>query len=78
MRRSIFGACLGLALMTTGADAQTETTRDPNFGRGERVSGESFAFLSGTSMSAPPKALLPVGLPLGSLPKSSAPVSGVC
>ncbi len=43
MRGSILGACLGLALMTTGAAAQTETPRDPNFGRGERVSGESFA-----------------------------------
>ena len=43
MRRSILGACLGLALMTAGADAQTETPRDPNFARGERVSGESFA-----------------------------------
>jgi gamma-glutamyltranspeptidase / glutathione hydrolase len=43
MRRSIWGACLGLALMTAGASAQTETPRDPNFGRGERISGESFA-----------------------------------
>ncbi len=43
MRRSILGACLGLALMTAGAQAQTEQVRDPNFGRGERVSGESFA-----------------------------------
>ena len=42
MRRSILGACVGLALMTAGADAQTQP-RDPNFGRGERVSGESFA-----------------------------------
>lgn len=43
MRRSILGACLGFALMTAGADAQTGAQRDPNFARGERVSGESFA-----------------------------------
>ncbi len=43
MRRSIMGACLGLALFATGADAQTDPPRDPSFGRGERVSGETFA-----------------------------------
>ncbi len=41
MRAFIFAALLGGALMTS-ADAQTPP-RDPNFGRGERVSGESFA-----------------------------------
>jgi gamma-glutamyltranspeptidase / glutathione hydrolase len=41
MRASIFAAFIGAALMTS-ASAQTPP-RDPNFGRGERVSGESFA-----------------------------------
>ena len=43
MARLIWGAVLGLALMSAGASAQTESQRDPNFGRGERVSGQSFA-----------------------------------
>ncbi|MCL4714735.1 MAG: gamma-glutamyltransferase family protein [Hyphomonadaceae bacterium] len=36
------GAILGLALIG-GASAQEAPARDPNFGRGERVSGETFA-----------------------------------
>ncbi|MGE0596815.1 MAG: gamma-glutamyltransferase family protein [Hyphomonadaceae bacterium] len=44
LRRAALGALLGAALMSAGADAQTpDTARDPNFGRGERVSGQSFA-----------------------------------
>jgi gamma-glutamyltranspeptidase/glutathione hydrolase len=34
---------LALSLLTADASAQTAPPRDPNFGRGERVSGESFA-----------------------------------
>ena len=37
------GALMGLALLSADAVAQNESERDPNFGRGERVSGESFA-----------------------------------
>jgi gamma-glutamyltranspeptidase / glutathione hydrolase len=36
-------ALMGVALMATGASAQDAPERDPNFGRGERVSGQSFA-----------------------------------
>jgi gamma-glutamyltranspeptidase/glutathione hydrolase len=42
MRISALGAFCSLALLTSAA-AQTAPARDPNFGRGERVSGESFA-----------------------------------
>ncbi len=42
MVRSMIGALAALALMGAGAEAQTPP-RDANFGRGERVSGESFA-----------------------------------
>ncbi|MEQ1618131.1 MAG: gamma-glutamyltransferase family protein [Terricaulis sp.] len=42
MHVSVLGALCGLALLTS-ASAQTAPARDPNFGRGERVSGESFA-----------------------------------
>jgi len=41
--RTIVGALLGVALIGTSASAQDAPVRDPNFGRGERVSGESFA-----------------------------------
>lgn len=41
--RAGFGALLGLALSASAATAQEAPPRDPNFGRGERVSGESFA-----------------------------------
>jgi gamma-glutamyltranspeptidase/glutathione hydrolase len=37
------GALLGLTLLATGASAQDAPARDPNFGRGERVSGQPFA-----------------------------------
>ncbi|HVK79978.1 MAG TPA: gamma-glutamyltransferase family protein [Verrucomicrobiae bacterium] len=37
------GALLGLTLLATGASAQDAPARDPNFGRGERVSGLPFA-----------------------------------
>ncbi|MGD9979738.1 MAG: gamma-glutamyltransferase family protein [Hyphomonadaceae bacterium] len=36
-------ALMGVALMATGASAQDTSARDPNFGRGERVSGQSYA-----------------------------------
>jgi gamma-glutamyltranspeptidase/glutathione hydrolase len=36
-------ALVGVALMASGVSAQETQPRDPNFGRGERVSGESFA-----------------------------------
>ena len=39
---ALAGAVLGLTLLGS-ASAQDAPTRDPNFGRGERVSGESFA-----------------------------------
>jgi gamma-glutamyltranspeptidase/glutathione hydrolase len=39
---ALAGAVLGLMLLGS-ASAQDAPTRDPNFGRGERVSGESFA-----------------------------------
>lgn len=41
--RALVGALLGLALLATGASAQDAPARDPNFGRGERVSGLPFA-----------------------------------
>lgn len=41
--RVCIGALAGLALLGANASAQTEAPRDPNFGRGERVSGQSFA-----------------------------------
>ncbi len=42
--RALMGALFGAALMSAHADAQTTpANRDPNFGRGERVSGQSFA-----------------------------------
>lgn len=40
--RAFMGALMGLALLGT-ASAQEQPARDPNFGRGERVSGETFA-----------------------------------
>ncbi len=40
LSRALFAALL---LMSAAANAQTPAPRDPNFGRGERVSGESFA-----------------------------------
>ncbi len=42
-RWATLGALAALAFMVGGAAAQTPPARDPNFGRGERVSGESFA-----------------------------------
>ncbi len=41
--RTLWGALLTITLMSAGASAQTEPPRDPNFARGERVSGQSFA-----------------------------------
>jgi len=41
--RSLWAALAGLALVSASADAQTQEPRDPNFGRGERVSGQPFA-----------------------------------
>ena len=41
--RASWGALVGLALLASSASAQDAPARDPNFGRGERVSGESFA-----------------------------------
>ncbi len=41
--RALMGALLGMALLATGASAQDAPVRDPNFGRGERVSGQPFA-----------------------------------
>lgn len=43
MRKAWLGVGLALSLLATGARAQESASRDPNFGRGERVSGESFA-----------------------------------
>ncbi len=42
LQRTAIGAFLALALFGA-ADAQTQEPRDPNFGRGERVSGQTFA-----------------------------------
>lgn len=42
-KRGALAALLMGALMSTGASAQDAAPRDPNFGRGERVSGQSFA-----------------------------------
>jgi gamma-glutamyltranspeptidase/glutathione hydrolase len=41
--RALGAALLGMALVSTSAGAQDAPARDPNFGRGERVSGQSFA-----------------------------------
>ncbi|MBL8545395.1 MAG: gamma-glutamyltransferase family protein [Hyphomonadaceae bacterium] len=41
--RTLAAALLGVALLSTSAGAQETPARDPNFGRGERVSGQSFA-----------------------------------
>jgi gamma-glutamyltranspeptidase/glutathione hydrolase len=41
--RALASALLGAALIATSASAQDAPVRDPNFGRGERVSGQSFA-----------------------------------
>ncbi|MEQ1818660.1 MAG: gamma-glutamyltransferase family protein [Terricaulis sp.] len=41
--RALAAALLGAALLSTSAVAQDAPPRDPNFGRGERVSGQSFA-----------------------------------
>jgi gamma-glutamyltranspeptidase/glutathione hydrolase len=41
--RTLAAALLGVALLSTSAGAQDAPARDPNFGRGERVSGQSFA-----------------------------------
>ncbi len=41
--RACAGVLAGLALLGASASAQTEEPRDPNFGRGERVSGQAFA-----------------------------------
>jgi gamma-glutamyltranspeptidase/glutathione hydrolase len=41
--RALGGALIGLALLATGASAQDAPASDPNFGRGERVSGLPFA-----------------------------------
>jgi gamma-glutamyltranspeptidase/glutathione hydrolase len=43
MPRWTLAAIAALALAASGASAQTAPPRDPNFGRGERVSGETFA-----------------------------------
>lgn len=40
--RALAGAMLGLAMLSS-ASAQDAPPRDPNFGRGERVSGQTFA-----------------------------------
>ncbi len=40
--RALAGAVLGLAMLSS-ASAQDAPPRDPNFGRGERVSGQTFA-----------------------------------
>ncbi len=42
-KRGALAALLLGAVMSTGASAQDAAPRDPNFGRGERVSGQSFA-----------------------------------
>jgi gamma-glutamyltranspeptidase/glutathione hydrolase len=42
-QRGLGAALMGLALAASSAAAQTAPARDPNFGRGERVSGQSFA-----------------------------------
>jgi gamma-glutamyltranspeptidase / glutathione hydrolase len=42
-QRGLGAALMGLALAASSAAAQTAPQRDPNFGRGERVSGQSFA-----------------------------------
>ncbi|WP_135212884.1 gamma-glutamyltransferase family protein [Vitreimonas flagellata] len=41
--RALMGALLSLTLWATSASAQDTPARDPNFGRGERVSGLPFA-----------------------------------
>ncbi len=41
--KALASALLGAALIATSASAQDAPARDPNFGRGERVSGQSFA-----------------------------------
>jgi gamma-glutamyltranspeptidase/glutathione hydrolase len=41
--RATIGAALGLVLASASASAQDAAPSDPNFGRGERVSGQSFA-----------------------------------
>jgi gamma-glutamyltranspeptidase/glutathione hydrolase len=41
--RALASALLGATLIATSASAQDAPQRDPNFGRGERVSGQSFA-----------------------------------
>lgn len=41
--RALMGALAGLALLSTGASAQSGDDLDPMFGRGERVSGQAFA-----------------------------------
>lgn len=41
--RALMAAFLSAALLVTQASAQSTPTRDPNFGRGERVSGLPFA-----------------------------------
>jgi gamma-glutamyltranspeptidase/glutathione hydrolase len=43
MRKAWLGISLALSFLASGASAQDAAPRDPNFGRGERVSGESFA-----------------------------------
>ncbi|MGE0740168.1 MAG: gamma-glutamyltransferase family protein [Hyphomonadaceae bacterium] len=41
--RRVTSAFIAAALLAASANAQEQPARDPNFGRGERVSGESFA-----------------------------------
>jgi gamma-glutamyltranspeptidase/glutathione hydrolase len=41
--RALAAALLGITLLGASAAAQDTPARDPNFGRGERVSGQSFA-----------------------------------
>jgi gamma-glutamyltranspeptidase/glutathione hydrolase len=43
MRKAWLGVGLAISLLADGASAQDAAPRDANFGRGERVSGESFA-----------------------------------
>jgi gamma-glutamyltranspeptidase/glutathione hydrolase len=43
MRKAWLGMGLAVSLLASGVSAQDAAPRDPNFGRGERVSGESFA-----------------------------------